>query len=417
MFTPLIAAAKPADTLPVPTPAPALPPPSTGSRRRRLWELSVHAHCPVVGVCLPLAEVRRIADKVLGGQVQASDYELHCGVNGECRQRGPMAEAVQRELDLRYAATLRALRPLKTTEALAAWWREHARQGPELPGALWSVLTHPRCDGLLEEQVLQDVHLLQHQSGAAERADLARLHALHHENQVLGRQLAAAQQRATAMTEEQARHIERLQSQLMRARADLIGRDTVVASLWEELRQLEAEVPALRERSALRADLSRQIERSQDLERALLRARQDGERERLRADEAQAELLRLRQAAKPANEPAEEPPAVTSDELSERAVLCVGGRSGTVPVYRAVVEQLGARFLHHDGGESEHVARLDHTLAAADLVICQTGCISHDAYWRVKDHCKRTGKRCVFVDNPSRHALERALEAVTRPRP
>ena len=78
-------------------------------------------------------------------------------------------------------------------------------------------------------------------------------------------------------------------------------------------------------------------------------------------------------------------------------------------VYRAVVEQLGARFLHHDGGTEEQVTRLDHTLAAADLVICQTGCISHDAYWRVKDHCKRHGKRCVFVETPSRSAFERAL--------
>ncbi|MEK9804292.1 MAG: DUF2325 domain-containing protein, partial [Curvibacter sp.] len=51
----------------------------------------------------------------------------------------------------------------------------------------------------------------------------------------------------------------------------------------------------------------------------------------------------------------------------------------------------------------------DVTLAAADLVICQSGCISHNAYWRVKDHCKRTGKRCVFLDTPSRSALERAL--------
>ena len=158
--------------------------------------------------------------------------------------------------------------------------------------------------------MLQDVHLLQHQSGAAERADLARLQALHHENQVLGRQLAAAQQRATAMTEEHARQVERLQSQLMRARADLIGRDTVVASLWEELRQLEAEVPALRERSALRADLARQVERSQDLERALLRARQDAERERLRADDAQAEALRARLPA-PEAPAADGPPAAT----------------------------------------------------------------------------------------------------------
>lgn len=45
-------------------------------------------------------------------------------------------------------------------------------------------------------------------------------------------------------------------------------------------------------------------------------------------------------------------------------------------------------------------------------MICQTGCVSHDAYWRVKDHCKRTGKRCVFVEAPNRAALERALAAV-----
>jgi hypothetical protein len=83
-----------------------------------------------------------------------------------------------------------------------------------------------------------------------------------------------------------------------------------------------------------------------------------------------------------------------------------------VPVYRHLVERTGGRFLHHDGGEEDSPAKLDSTLAAADLVICQTGCISHDAYWRVKDHCKRTGKRCVFVDTPSRAGLERALGEV-----
>ena len=73
------------------------------------------------------------------------------------------------------------------------------------------------------------------------------------------------------------------------------------------------------------------------------------------------------------------------------------------------IEQRGGRFLHHDGGEEDSSARLDATLAAADLVICQTGCISHSAYWRVKDHCKRTGKRCVFVESPSSAGLKRAL--------
>jgi hypothetical protein len=96
--------------------------------------------------------------------------------------------------------------------------------------------------------------------------------------------------------------------------------------------------------------------------------------------------------------------------LQHQAVLCVGGRSGSVPVYRQLVERTGGQFLHHDGGEEDGAAQLESSLAAADLVICQTGCISHGAYWRVKEHCKRTGKRCVFVDKPSAAGLLRGLQ-------
>jgi hypothetical protein len=53
---------------------------SRGSRRRRLWELGSHAHSPVIGVCLPLAALRRVARKVLGGEPVADDYALHCSV-------------------------------------------------------------------------------------------------------------------------------------------------------------------------------------------------------------------------------------------------------------------------------------------------------------------------------------------------
>ena len=90
-------------------------------------------------------------------------------------------------------------------------------------------------------------------------------------------------------------------------------------------------------------------------------------------------------------------------------MLCVGGRPASVPLYRHIVERCGGRFLHHDGGDEHGVHRLDATLSAADVVICQTGCVSHDAYWRVKDHCKRHGKRCVFVESPGSASLKRAL--------
>ena len=55
---------------------------------------------------------------------------------------------------------------------------------------------------------------------------------------------------------------------------------------------------------------------------------------------------------------------------------------------------------------------LDESLAAADLVICQTGCISHDDYWRVQDHCRRTGKPCILVDQA---ALPSAAQGTGQP--
>lgn len=46
-------------------------------------------------------------------------------------------------------------------------------------------------------------------------------------------------------------------------------------------------------------------------------------------------------------------------------------------------------------------ALLQASLAAADLVICQTGCLSHGAYWRDNGHCRRSGSACVLPDAPS----------------
>ena len=98
-----------------------------------------------------------------------------------------------------------------------------------------------------------------------------------------------------------------------------------------------------------------------------------------------------------------------NERLDGKCVLCVGGRAGAVEAYRDTVERHGGRFLHHDGGLEESLHRIDGVLAAADLVICQTGCISHNAYWRVKEQCKRTGKPCVYVRGSGVSAFGRAL--------
>jgi len=397
------------------------PPQAGGSRRRRLWELDSHAHCPVVGVCLPMPALRRLVDKAVGGQAVADDYALHCGVVADCRLRTPLAEKVQRELDRRCLLALRQAALAKSTEALSAWW-DTALQRGDVAGAFWATLTHPRCTPALEHRVLGQLHMLQHQAGMVARVNLDRVESLIDENAVLAGELGRAQQRSQRQAADAARHSDAQQAELVRLRARLIGCDTRIALQQQDLQDLEAAVPDLQSRSALARALQRQTERLHGLERALLQARQEAEHQHRRADElaldlAQRERLTAAATARPA---AAWPDAPA--RLDDHAVLCVGGRPAAVPLYRLIIERSGGRFLHHDGGEEESSARLDATLAAADLVICQTGCISHNAYWRVKDHCKRHGKRCVFVETPSTAGLKRALcelspPALTLPQP
>lgn len=386
------------------------PPLTTGSRRRRLWELPSHAFCPVVGVCLPISALRRLVDKALGEQVVADDYELHCCVIAECKSRTPLAERLQRELDRRYASAQRQAAQAKTTDALGQWWAS-CQRGNEIAGALWATLTHPRCDVALEERVLSNIHMLQHQVGAAHRADVQRFAALIDENGVLARELGAVQQRSTRVIAEKSAYIERQAADNMQLRATLIGKDTALASLRDEIATLEAGFPGLRTRVEQARHIETQLARIHALEQHLLHEQR---RAQVLQDRVE-DLTALLPASGVSPGMQAEVPAAAG--LRDKSVLCVGGRPGIVPIYRQLIERTGGHFLHHDGGEEESAARLDASLAAADLVICQTGCVSHGAYWRVKDHCKRTGKRCVFVEKPSASSLARCLKDIGQATP
>lgn len=380
------------------------------SRRRRLWELGSHAHCPVIGVCLPLAAMRRLARKVLGGEPVADDYELHCGMVADCKLRTRMAEAVQRDLDRRFLLPLRRAAAAKTEADLAAWW-DAQRASTDLPGALWATLTHPRCTSALEHQVLGQVHMIQHQVGMATRVELSRFESLIDENAVLARALANAQRRSAQQAREHAERSEALVSEVVRCRGQVMAAQSAAEMLREDLKALREGVPDLDERQALVERQLQQAERIAALQRSLHEARADIERLRGPRDSTLSHAPAPGAPTATQGEPESRPVGhgAEASALAQRAVLCVGGRTASVPVYRRLIESQGARFLHHDGGEEHSAGQLESTLAAADLVICQAGCVSHNAYWRVKDHCRRTGKRCIFVETPGATSLQRAL--------
>jgi hypothetical protein len=368
------------------------------SRRRRLWELSHACHCPLVGVGFPLGVLRKLVDKVTSGKVVADDYEVHVGAVTECGSRNRLSEALQKELERRYAAVLLRFRAAKTTEQVAAMWRVAVANG-DVAGAFWAGLTHPRCSAELEEQMCRDLHMVQHQAGACVRADIGKFNATLAENARLAHGLNKAQQRGAALLAEKTADAERHAVQLMQLRAQAVGKDSMIDTLRTELEQLRESIPGLESRAKLAERLAQMEERERALRNQIV--------------ELKVEAMRSAEPAAPIQEETRQVVEHVMKmplRLSDRSVLCVGGRSGNVATYRELIEREGAQFSHHDGGLEDNANRLDASLAAADLVICQTGCISHSAYWRVKDYCKRNGKRCVFIDNPSISSLARGLE-------
>ncbi len=161
----------------------------------------------------------------------------------------------------------------------------------------------------------------------------------------------AAQRRCSRLIRKQHQQIAALESRCLRLQAEVVLRTTALAWAQHDMAALKARMPDLPKR----LNLSRLVETLTARIQALMR-------ERLRS-QVRAAPQPIRLVEQPA------PAAAAKTDLSFDA-------------------------------SRDDAPELEASLAAADLVICQTGCISHGAYWRVQDHCKRTGKTCVLVDQP-----------------
>lgn len=390
-----------------PVPADDAPPATArGSRRRRLWEVPHKFHCPIVGSCFEVGELRTLMAKVMHFPADTTDFVLHTTAVGGCETRSQLAELLQRTLEKRYQLAIRRLAAVKDGESLRQHWQAAVRSGSDIPATLWAAWTHPACDTLLEHELYADIHMIQHQIGSGTRTDLKTLERYKEENRQLRQQLDRAQGEAEAARREKAEATQQLAQRIAELRAEQVGRDACIATLTAQLDQLRESLPELRDRQAL-------ARRAADGETRLaaLNAHLEQQQQEL---EQLRERLRLRPAAGESHAADSEPVAAPDEPpetLSGKCILCVGGRSGAVDAYRQLVEQRGGRFLHHDGGLEESIHRIDGALAAADLVICQTGCISHNAYWRVKEQCKRSGKPCVFVKGAGVSSFGRVVGA------
>jgi len=214
------------------------------------------------------------------------------------------------------------------------------------------------------------------------------------EHLALVRQYAQVQRRCSDLLQAQAAEIARLQAEQMRLHARLVIRDTALMWAQQDMASMQDMHPGLERRRTLLRRIGDLMQQVQHLVRERnLRRMGQGYAAVTAPDMSSFDAAVPAASQASAQGQVECDPSVLEDEAS---MVSEAGTS-----HRLVAE---SRDLH-----DEHL--FIESLAAADMVICQTGCVSQGDYWRVQDHCRRTGKMCVMIESGKPiHVLRKEAE-------
>lgn len=387
----------------------------SSSRRRRLDEISPRWHCSVIGTCLTLADLRKLAGKLLLSlPADISDYRLHGAIVHMSANNKVLGKQIARLLDRRYQATVSRFVKARSEEALAVLWDESLENG-DVPGAYWALMTHPVDAETLRDRAYGEVHMLSHISGAVQRADMQKVTRL---------EVALAERTA---------EVGRLRASVadIRAERDEARRDVVVAGIQQRRADaLAARLADLESGEALRAAdevarlaraerdvLARQVEsllRRLDLA-AEREVREQAERRAADARIADLEARQRQLLAVSADRDGDSD--TVSIDLKKQRILYVGGISHVARHLGDVVRSCNGEFVHHDGGLDDGCPQLAGAVSCVDVVFCPVTCVSHEAMAHIKRNCRKACKPFVPLPNHSISTFRRALEKVHSRRP
>jgi hypothetical protein len=383
--------------------APASGPP----KRAKIWEFTTHLHCSIIGTCLSTGELRQILKKLGLAPPDSTDHELHGTAVSLAGRHDNAAKLLNKALDQRHRLAVSQFAKGATEDTVRALWREAVRRG-DIPGAYWATLTHAATTPGLIREAFGEVHMLSHLVGAANRADIRRLTQLEADKAALEVRLERQQlafHEAVATRDAQLHELRQALAQ--RISAEPAASDACVSREGAMLRRLVADLERrlareIRHSAAVEARLAAAQDAVADERLARARAERDCEALRREFDAIEASLL----AAEPAADGGRQP------RLEGVSLLYVGGHPHQVAHLRALGEQMGATFLHHDGGIENHPNLLPGLTSRADLVMFPVDCISHDAANAIKLLCRQGGKRFLPLRSASVTSL---LAALRRP--
>ena len=407
---------------------PRTPDAASTSRRRLLWDIWDGYHCSICGTCLSFADLVRIAARAgIQFEPDESEHGIHGHIVQLASKPGRVAKLVQKILDRRHRNAVNRFRRAKSETQVGELWSRALAEG-DIPGPYWALMTHPRSTSVLMMRAFGEVHMLSHLAGATNRADIRRLRALEGAREELTEQLAAARRRLSESEAEHRRHAEDLQTE----KRELTNRLQVAKEAGMHLEQLENRLREFEDGETVRMLQTRNVELESELDEARRQLRSETQRRSALEHELSALQATHREMSSTVQALNGECDALQSllesgidnanggaieagraIDLCGRRVAYVGGRSGIVGHFRALVERLNGHFIHHDGGIEDHEGQLGRMLGQADVVLCPVDCVSHRACLRAKRFCKRTAKPFVPLRSAGLSSFVTGLRRVT----
>jgi len=368
------------------------PPPAAlpARRRRKLWQLSPRWHSALIGACLPIADLRRLAKRTGLDEADLTDYEIQALVGNQCTSATEIAGLIQHYLDEHYALALRQFAKARGAKAVRELWRK-AVAARSIGDALWAASTHADLGDDDGNSMSDELAMLAYQLAAHATTGQKRLSELELENVRL-------RDDATTLRHDLAE----ARRERERCAAMLAERIAAAAGLAAQRQQDEITVTAAQQTATLNAALTQRLAALEEQNRSHKKRIAELEAEPTRDSAASHAGMNADRSA------VREQPAGAC--LSGRRVLCIGGRTALIDHYRRLVEASGGRFFHHDGGREESIHRIDAIVAGADAVVCQAAYVSHAAYWLLKDACKQRGLPCVFLKSGGVTSFARSLD-------
>jgi hypothetical protein len=384
-----------------------LPP---AGRRRTLFDLSPMLHCSIIGTCLTMAELRKILVKAAGDRIQKlSDHDVHTQGVRLAALKGPASKLLNKALDTRHHVAIRQFAKAATEHDIRELWSAARREG-QIEGAYWAAITHPSTSEACLQHVFGDVHMLSHLVGSSNRADVRRLLAFESEIADLKTSLndmAGAMRSGFSRRDSEIQQLRRALASADRQGSDDAVADDVAAAQRRSLRDLRQQLDA----AMLRAERQQKSAAEAKARERSLQARLDAAEERGRQLEnelhALEECMRATSGQDAGREARQDRRPLS---LADRTILYVGGKSGTIPNLRDLIERLGGFFLHHDGGQMQNIGLLAGFIRRADCVFFPVDCVSHQAMFAVKRHCGLSRIPFIALHRSSSGSLLRGVE-------